>query len=143
MNEGTGWGGQVWLHNGVALTKLAGVTEIEFPEETFDEEEVTNLESPNRRKEFIRTLSDPGSFTVKMNYVPANATDTLCRAALAAGDGRAFKIVVPAADGTASRMFTGTAFAKGYKPDALAAGKAKTITLLLRVTGAVTEGAAA
>ena len=141
MDESTGFGGEFWLHDGTALAELLRVTEVEFPDEQFDEDEVTTLKSEG--KEFLRTLSDGGTFAVKMNYIPASATDTLCLAAKAEGDVRPWKIVVPGTDGTAERMFTGTGFVKGYRPDPMSRGSAKRATLTIRVSGAVTEAAAA
>lgn len=143
MSEGTGWGGQFHLHNGTALTKLLRVTAIDFPEDTVDEEDVTTLESPGRRKEFIPTLIDGGSFTVEMNYIPGSITDTLCRAAATTRDVRAWKIVIPDEAGVAERQISGSGYVQSYKPDPLTAGGAKKATLTIRTTGAQTEAAAA
>lgn len=139
----TGWGGQAHLHNGTALTKLLGVTEVNLPEDQVDEIEVTTLEAAGRRKEFISGMIDSGTFDVVMNYVAGSTTDDLCRDALTAGDVRAWKIVVPDAAGVAARQFTGNGFVRGYKIDAMRPGDAMTATLTIRVSGAVTEAAAA
>lgn len=141
--EGTGWGGEFWLHNGTALTELTTVTSVGLPEDQVDEVEVTTLKAPGRRKQYISGLIDGGSFDVEMNYIPHEADDILCLAAKNAGDVRGWKIVVPKADGTDSRMFTGNGFVKGYKINPLKPGEAKTCVLTIRVTGAVTEAAAA
>ncbi len=139
--EGTGWGGAFHLHNGTALTELVNVTEIGFPEDQIDEVEVTPLKAAGRRKVFIAGLIDAGSFDVTMNYVAGDADDVLCRAQL--GQVRNWKIVVPDATGTAERQLTGSGLVKGYKVNPMQAGEAMTCVLTIRVSGAVTEGAAA
>lgn len=139
--EGTGWGGQFHLHNGTALTELVNVTGVGFPEDQIDEVEVTTLAAPGKRKMFISGLIDGGSFDVEMNYVAGSADDALCRAQF--GQIRDFKIVVPDAAGVAERQITGQALVRGYKVNPIKPGEAMTCVLTLRVTGAVTEAAAA
>lgn len=142
MAYGTGWGGKAFLHNGSTLTELAGVTGVSFPEDQVDEIEVTTLAASGRRKEYISGLIDSGTFEVQLNHVPASASDTLCRAALTAGDVRAWKIVVPDATGTAARQFTGNGFVKGYKLNEMRPGEVMTSVLTIRVSGAITEAVA-
>lgn len=142
MGYSTGWGGSAHLHNGTALTELVGVTGVTFPEDQVDEIEVTTLKAANRRKEFISGMIDSGTFEVEMNHVPNSATDQLCRAALTAGDTRAWKIVVPDDDGTELRKFEGSGFVKGYRINQMRPNEAMTATLMIRVSGAVTEAAA-
>lgn len=139
--ESIGWGGEFHLHNGTALFELVGVSSITPPEDMADEREVSNLKSAGRRKEFIPGMIDGGEITVEMYHVPNSATDQLLLAAKAAADVRAWKIVFPAADGTALRQYTGTGFAKSYKPNPITLNEPMTSTLVIRVSGAVTEGA--
>jgi predicted secreted protein len=144
MDESTGWGGEFHLSSDDTagnLVELERVTAVDFPEDQVDEVDVTTLKAEGRRKEYISGLIDSGSFTVEMNYIPGSDTDVLCRGALTAGNTRAWKIVVPGTDGNPSRKYEGFAFVKGYKPDPLTPNDAKKATLMLRVTGAVTEGA--
>lgn len=141
MGYSTGWGGQAHLHNGTVLTELLGVTGVSFPEDQVDYQEVTTLKAIARRKEFIPTLIDSGTFEVEINHVPNSTTDILCRAAMAAANLRAWKIVVPNDDGTPLRKFEGSGYAR-YKINQLRAGEAMTAVLMIRVTGAVTEAAA-
>lgn len=141
MGYSTGWGGEVQLHNGAALTELLGVTGVSFPEDSVDEIDVTTLKAAGRRKQFISGMIDSGTFDVEMNYVPNSATDQLCRAALTAGDIRAWKIGAPDDDGTLLRQFSGNGFVKGYKIEPLSTSDAMKATLMIRVSGAVTEAA--
>lgn len=143
MAVGTGWGGEFWLHNGTALAEVLLVTSVTFPEDSVDEIEVTTLKAAGRRKEYISGLIDAGSFDVELNYDPGSTTDLALRAALNAGNTRAWKIVVPDEAGLPERQFTGNGFVKGYKINALRPGEAKTAVLTVKVSGAVTEAAAA
>lgn len=142
MDESTGWGGEFWFHDGTELFEALRVTEVDFPEETVDEHDVTTLKATNKWKEFISGMRDGGSFTVKLNYIPGNTTDQKIRAWRGAGENRAWKIVVPGTDGTAERQFTGDGFVAGYKPDPMSANSPKTITLTVRVSGEVAEAVA-
>lgn len=142
-DERIGWGAEFHLHNGSMLVELANVDSIEPPEDTTDEVDVTNMKSTGKRKEFIRALIDGGNITVEMNHVPNSTTDQLCLAAKASGDTRAWKIVFPATDGTADRQYTGNGYVSSYRVTQMTVGGAIRSTLVVRVTGAVTEAAAA
>ncbi len=141
--EGIGWGGEFHLHDGAALFKLVNVDSVTPPEDSVDEVEVTNLASTGRRKQFIAGLIDGGEITVEMFHVPNSTTDQVCLAAKAAADVRAWKIVFPDTDGTALRQYTGDGFVKGYKISPVTPGDPMRSTLVIRCTGAQTEGAAA
>jgi len=136
-----GWGGEVHLHNGTALTELVEVVSFALPDEEVDEVEVTHLKSPNRRREFISGLSDAGTVDVELNYVPGSTTDALIRAAKAAGDSRAVRFVIP--DGTGTWQIDTFAYVSGYSRGPVAAGDKMSATLRLRITGAQTEAAGA
>lgn len=140
--ESIGWGGEFHLHNGSTLVELANVDSITPPEDTADEHEVSNLKSSNRYKEFIVGMIDPGEVTVEGFHVPNSTTDQLCLAAKAAGDARACKIVYPDTDGTALRQYTFSGIVKSYRTSALTPNDPMRFTLVIRVTGAITEAAA-
>lgn len=142
MPYSTGWGGEFYLHNGTALVKLLGVRSVDPGEETADEHEVTTLDAADRYKEFILGMIDPGEITVEINHVPNSATDQLCLAARAAGDSRAWKIVIPDSDGTPLRKFEGNGYVRSYRVSGLDANAPMTATLVIRCTGARSEAAA-
>jgi len=50
------------------------------PNETTETADATHMQSPNKTREFIDTLTDPGEFSIEMNYVPGSATDIYLRA---------------------------------------------------------------
>jgi hypothetical protein len=140
--EAIGWGGKFLLHNGSTLFELERVGSVTPPEDVADEHEVTSLSSPNRRKEYIVGMIDGGELTVEIMHVPNSTTDQLCRAAKAAGDVRAWKIVYPDTAGLPLRQDSGTGFVRSYKVNAVEPNAPMTATLTIRITGAVTEGAA-
>jgi hypothetical protein len=137
-----GWGGEVHLHNGTTLTQLVEVVSFGLPDEDVNEVEVTHLKSPNKYREFIAGLADRGEVEVSLNYVPGSTTDTLIRAARAAGDTRAVKFVLPNQTGAAAWEITTSAYVSGYSRGPVTAGDKIEATLRLRITAAQTEAAA-
>lgn len=140
-DESTGWGGEFWLHNGTALQQLVRATEVGFPEDSVDQHEVTPLNAPGKRKQYISGLIDGGTFDVTMNYVFDSADDQLCRDALSSN--RTFKIVIPDDTGAASGQITGTVSVIGYKRPAMTPNSPMMATLTMQVSGETTEAAAA
>ncbi|HEU0045080.1 phage tail tube protein [Sphingomonas sp.] len=134
-----GWGGQFWLHNGTALTKLLEVTSFGLPTPEVETIEATHLESPGRRREYITGMIEDGELEVVMNYVPGSATDLLINTALEAGTARAFKAVVPNA--TVGRNFQGTCIVTGLDRGTIEADGKMEATMTVRLTGATTEAA--
>ena len=137
-----GSGAQFWLASAVpTLTQLGEITRIMMPNSQVAEVEATHFGSPNRRREYIAGLIDDGEGTFEMNYDPNSATDVICRAALADGVARAYKIVIP--DGvSATWEVTGTCIVKGYERN-VPIDDRMTAALTIRFTGAATEAAGA
>jgi hypothetical protein len=143
-----GWGGKVYLSTDATeanLTELALVVDCTFPQDNADEVDVTHLQSPGKRKEYIAGLIDAGSVTVTLNYDPGSATDLLLTAAKEAGTTRSVRFIVPseAGDGSADWNFTTSGFVKQYAPDKMAAGEKIAATAVIRITGAQQQGAGA
>ena len=120
-----------------ALTKVAEVTNVSFPDESVAEVEVTHYESPGRAREFIPGLSDNGSITFTINWVPGSATDDMLIAAKADRANRVFRIVTPGTDDVDGQMFTFPAFISGLSRAAPIDDR-MTADVTLRVAGAVT-----
>lgn len=74
---------------------LAEVFEVTPPEVSVDQVEVTHFKSPGRSREYIAALSDNGSATASMNYVPNSATDQLIETLLTSGDIAEMRITYP------------------------------------------------
>jgi hypothetical protein len=64
-----------------SFTYLAEIYDITPPSSTIDQLDVTHMQSPDRNREFIPGLSDPGEFSFEMNYVPGSTSDASLRAA--------------------------------------------------------------
>ncbi|MET3662501.1 phage tail tube protein [Aquamicrobium ahrensii] len=61
--------------NGASWITMGEVYDITPPSDTVDQVDVTHMQSPNRRREFIAGLSDPGSAAFEMNFVPGSPSD--------------------------------------------------------------------
>ena len=143
-----GWGGKVYLstdNTEANLTELSEVRDCTFPQDEAEEQDVTHLQSPNRRREFIAGLIDAGECTATLNYVPGGATDLLLTAAKEAGTNRKIRFVIPADDGSGDPDWNivTTAFVKRYAPDTMSPGEAITATAVFRIGGATEQGTGA
>lgn len=134
-----GWGAAFSLHNGTALVELAEVTAISLPAPVTAEVEATHFKSANRRREYIAGLVEDGEGTFEMNLNPGSATDALIRAALAAGDARSYKIVIPDSP-TGTWEITGTCIVRSYERS-VPIDDRMTASMTVRFTGASTEAA--
>ncbi|QUT07914.1 hypothetical protein KFK14_11295 [Sphingobium phenoxybenzoativorans] len=90
-----GWGGEVHLFNGTTLYELHEVVSFTLPPDTDSEVDATHLKSPGRRRSTVPGLIEDSTFQVVLNYRPLSDTDILIRAARAARDTRAMKLVIP------------------------------------------------
>lgn len=65
-----------------SYVSLGEVINITPPSSTVDQIDVTHMESPGRRREFIDGLIDPGECSFEMNYVPGSEGDQILLAIL-------------------------------------------------------------
>ena len=141
-NVGIGLGAEFWLDSASdVLTQLSEIISVALPNSQVEDVEATHMASPNRRREFVAGLIDDGEGTIEMNYVPGSATDQLIVAALADGEARDYKVVLPVADGSTWEV-TGDCIVKGYERNAPIDDR-MTATLTVRFTGASVEAAGA
>ena len=139
-----GWGGEVQLgltEDAGSLVELEEVRSCTLPSDEADEHEVTHLKSPGKRKEFIGGMIDAGDMTISLNYVPGGATDLLLTAALAAGDTRAVRVIIPDQTGAPAWQATMAGFVKRYAPDNIEPNAPITATAVIRITGAKSQAA--
>ena len=136
-----GIGARFWLHNGTALQEAADINSVTPPSPTVETIDVTTHGSAGAIREFIAGLIDAGEGSIGVNWNAGNATDTLFAAALASRALKAFKINVPAATGT--RDFTGNCVVTGWEKSDVVVDDKMTGTLTIKVSGAITESAAA
>ena len=102
---------------------IAEVQDIKGPKLSLDVEEVTSHDSTDGWVERIGTLLDGGEITFDVNWLPANATQSLSAGLLKDMVGRTkrnFQLVVPAA---ASLTWTIPALVTNFEPDLPVKGK--------------------
>jgi predicted secreted protein len=122
MSDGMiGYGSIVRIGKGAVpvWTKLSLIGDIEMPDEQVDEVDVTHMESPGRRKQFIAGLIDSGEVSIPMNYIPDSDSDVLLKSLKASGENVQIEITLTAAG--APETFVG--FLKGYSRTAPVADK--------------------
>lgn len=91
-----GYMGAVSLHNGTALYELKEVKGFDIPDVGEREQvETTHLKTADWRRTYVSTFSEDSDFSVMLNFRPLSDTDVLLSAALAAGDTRSMKVVIP------------------------------------------------
>lgn len=89
MSDGEiGYGSKVRIGVGPTptWTELAFIGDIEMPDEQTDEVEVTHMQSPGRRKQYIAGLIDGGEVGIPMNYIAGSDSDVLLLSLKASGD---------------------------------------------------------
>lgn len=139
-----GWGGEFWMSTDATeanLEEMVQVVSFGLPNDEVEEVETTHLKSPNRRREFISGLRDGGEVEVVLNYRPGSDTDAAIRGALAAGDKRYVRFVVPNTGSAAYEIDT-TVIVRSYDRGEVTADEKMEATVTLRVTGDETQTAA-
>lgn len=121
---------------GVNYTQLAEVSNITPPSDTLDVIDVTHMASPNRTREFIAGLSDPGECSFEMNFIPGSQSDVLLQEVVKAGAVVKARITFPN-----SVTWTFDAIATGYEP-AIPVDDRMTATVTFKVTGSYVTGVA-
>lgn len=115
---------------------LAEVYDINPPDQKIDQIDATHSQSPNRYREFIQGLVDPGETSFDMNFVPGSAADLRIQA-LRDGLARSCQITFPnGATWTFSGVLT------GYQPKVPTADK-MTATVTFKVSGSIVAAAGA
>lgn len=116
------------------LVELAEVVNITPPNMQTAQVDATHMQSPNRMMEFIAGLTDPGSASFVMNFVPSSDSDARILAWRASGLRKQCQIIFPNAV-----TWTFNANCEGYQPEAAVADVMRA-TVTVKVTGSVTPG---
>jgi len=111
---------------------IAEIFEISPPNQQTSDVDVTHMASPNKTREFIQGMVDPGEMSIGINWVPGDATDVILQALKTSGAVRSMKITWP---NLVTWTFSG--FIKGFEPSAPIDDK-MTATITVRVTGSIT-----
>jgi hypothetical protein len=114
--------------------ELAEVTDITPPSESVDSVDVTHMQSPEVKREFIPGMTDPGEVSLDMNFLPGSPGDILIRAWRSASERRNVRITFPN-DITWSFL----AFPTGYSP-AVPNEDKMTATLTCKVASSTVTG---
>ena len=113
---------------------IAEIQQVAFSGSKVDLVDVTNTQSPNRRREFIATLIDSGELTFSANFVPGDATQALLRATMDAAVAVSWRVTLPDSLGTLTFLGIITSLDKSldFSKEAKLTGK-------IKITGAITE----
>ncbi|MCC2608389.1 phage tail tube protein [Neorhizobium petrolearium] len=57
------------------MTYIEEIFDITLPSDTIDQVDASNMQSPNKTREFIDGMSDSGECSFSMNYVPGSTSD--------------------------------------------------------------------
>ncbi|MDX0251150.1 histidine kinase [Sinorhizobium meliloti] len=123
--------------NGATWIELAEVYDITPPSDTVDVVDATHMQSPNRTREFISGLSDPGEASFEMNFVPGSASDAKIREIRVSGERVKCRITFPNAV-----AWTFSGLVTGYEP-AVPTDDKMTATVTFKVTGSYVSTPAA
>jgi hypothetical protein len=116
------------------FTAVAEVFAITPPSDTVDVVDATHMQSPNRTREFIDGLIDPGETSFEMNFIPGGAGDDAIQAWKAAGGAKNCQIKYP---NGVTWSFSGVL--TGYEPD-IPVDDRMTATVTIKVTGSYVTG---
>ncbi|SDP92499.1 hypothetical protein SAMN05428967_4471 [Phyllobacterium sp. YR620] len=112
---------------------IAEVYDITPPSDTDDLVDATHMQSPNRTREFIAGLTDPGEASFEMNFIPGSAADLAIQNAK--GKRKICRITFP--NGV---TWTFTGIRQGYEP-AVPTEDKMTATVTFKVSGPHVNGA--
>ncbi|WP_315920438.1 phage tail tube protein [Mesorhizobium sp. SP-1A] len=123
--------------NGATWTEIAEVNTITPPNDKLDQIDATHMQSPNRTREFIPGLIDPGEAPFEMNFVPGSPSDLKISALKIAGTRVKCRVTFPNA---VTWVFS--AWVSGYEP-AVPTDDKMTATVTWKVTGSTVSTPAA
>lgn len=119
---------EISTDSGATWTNIGEVTSIAPPSDEIDVLDATHVESPNRTREFITGLRDPGECSLEMHFIPGSVGDLKLQEVRDAAVRVRARITFPnAAIWTFSAIFT------GYEPDVPMDDK-MTATVTFKVT---------
>jgi hypothetical protein len=75
--------------------ELGEVNGLEPPDDSVDDVDVTHMQSPGRRREFIPGLIDGGEGSFDINWIPGNPTDDYVQDWKASGEVRTIRFTYP------------------------------------------------
>lgn len=116
------------------FTAVAEVFSITPPSDAADVVDATHMSSPNRTREYIDGLIDPGEASFEMNFVPGGPGDDAIQTWKAAGGNKNCQIKFP--NGV---LWTFAGLLTGYTPT-IPVDDRMTATVTIKVTGSYATG---
>ena len=113
----------------------AEVNQITPPNTQAADVEVTHMQSPNRTREYIAGLIEPGDASFGINWIPNDTTGQLMLSLKTSGERRSHRITWP--NGV---TWTFRAYVKGFEPSTPMDDK-MTATVTCKVSASVVEAA--
>jgi len=115
--------------NEASWITVGEIIDITPPNDTVDEIDATHMQSPNRTREFVPGLIDPGEASFEQNFIPGSPSDLLISEIKTAGERVRCRITFP---NGVTWKFSG--WISGYEP-AVPTDDKMTATVTWRVTG--------
>ncbi|WP_376872381.1 phage tail tube protein [Albirhodobacter sp. R86504] len=115
-------------------TKLVGVEEFDFPDQTPDDIDTTHLESPGDTEESINGMKKAVDWDLAIQYAPGSATDVLLTGLMVSGED--FLLEIKAVGATER---TWAAYVKSYRPTGINAKSKMMATAKIRVKAEVID----
>ena len=128
---------EISTDGGSNWTAVAEVYSITPPSSSVDIIDATHMKSPNRDREFILGLNDPGEASLELNFIPGSATDTFLLTVKASYQRVMCRVTWPNAV-----IWTFDGLLTAYEPAAPNDDK-MTATVTFKVTGSVVSTPAA
>lgn len=119
-----------------AYVEIAEVFNLEPPSFTAARVEATHMQSPNRTREFIPGMIEPGAASFEMNFIPGSDSDELILAHQQAGTRTTHRITFPN-----NVTWSFTASFENYQPSAPTDDR-MTASVSVNVGGSITPGTA-
>jgi predicted secreted protein len=113
---------------------IAEIQQVAFTGSKVDLADVTNVASPNRRREYIATLIDSGELTFTANFIPGDSTQAGLRTTMDAAEAVNWQVVLPNSLGTLS--FAGILTSLDRNLDF---SKEAKLSAKIKITGPITE----
>lgn len=113
-------------------TTVGEVKKLDISNDKVDLEDVTHMQSPDARHEYITTLIDDGEISFDANFIPDDAGQVEMKTARDARSKRDFRITLPNSLG----VYTADGFVVGFSRP-LAHDKAATVSGKVKITGAL------
>lgn len=117
-------------------TPLAEVADITPPSDSVDIIDATHMTSPNRTKEFLAGLNDPGECSFDIHFIPGAGDDAVIQAIRNTGERKNYRITW-----TTGRTWTFSGILTGYAPTAPVNDR-MTATVTIKVTSSYVDAAA-